>query len=193
MRLLFLIILFLGNFCTYGQTNISEIKDKKIQERVLLIKSRTDSLIQKLTSKKVFKKLFPDFRVTYRVGKFYHNYVFLNEHKFDPEDIYDLTQNYIINDTALGFSDTIRICYLELRYKFAPEINTLEVRFESNDDYLKVKALNHLYQPKTQQKFALLVSTKKLKAPYIHISVEGNSNTYFVFLKDKNLTHNYVL
>lgn len=117
MRLLLLNILFLSNFYTYGQTNISEIEDKKIQERVLLIKSRTDSLIRKLTSKAVFKKLVPDFRVTYRVGKFYHNYVFLNKDKFDTEYIYDLTQNYIINDTTLGFSDTIRICYM---CKFLP-------------------------------------------------------------------------
>ncbi len=193
MKLLLLNILFLSNFYTYGQTNIREIEDKKVQERVIIIKSRTDSLIRKVTSKEVFKKLVSNFRVTFRVGKFYHNYVFLNKDKLDPEDIYDLTQNYIIIDTTLGFSDTIRICYLELRYKFAPEINTLEVRFESNDDYLKVKALNHLYQPKTQQKFAQLISTKKLKAPYINISVDGNSNTYFVFLKDKNLPHNYVL
>jgi hypothetical protein len=193
MKLLLLNILTLVSLVSYGQTSISEIADKKIQQRVLLVKSRTDSFLNKATSKVVFKRLVPDFGVTYQVGEFYQNYLFLNKYETDPDNIYDLSQYYTINDTTLGVSDTIGIYYLEIKNQFASETYKLEVRFKSNDDYLKVKALNYLYQAATQQKLKQLIANKKLKVPFIKISVDGKSNTYFVFLKDKNMPHNFVL
>lgn len=193
MRLSILYILTLASLLSFGQTNISEIADKKIQQRVLLIKYRTDSFLNKVTNKAVFKRLVPDFGVTYQVGEFYQNYLFLNKYETDPENIYDLNQYYTINDTTLDVSDTIGIYYSEIKNQFASKTYKLDVRFKSNDDYLKVKALNYLYQATTQQKLKQLISNKKLKAPFIKISVDGKSNTYFVFLKDKNMPHNFVL
>lgn len=192
MKLLHLFILTFISLFSYGQTSISEIADKKIQQRVLLIKSRTDSFLNKATSKVVFKRLVPDFGVTYQVGEFYQNYLFLNRYQTDPNNIYDLTQYYTVNDTPIGVSDTIGIYYLDFQNQFAPETNKLEIRYKSND-FLKVKALNYLYQTHTQQKLKQLIRTKKLKAPFIKISVDSKSNTYFVFLKDKYKPHNYML
>ena len=176
-----------------GQTSISEIADKKIQERVLLIKSRTDSFLNKATSKVVFRKFVPDFGVTYQIGEFYQNYLFLNKYEKDGENIYDLTQYYSVNDRTLGVSDTIGIYYLDFQNQFASETNKLVVTFKSTEDYLKVKALNYLYQKTTLKKLKLFITTHKLKAPFVKISVDRKSNTYFVFLKDKNKPHNYLL
>ena len=193
MKLLLPFILTFISLFSYGQTSISEIADKKILQRVLLIKSRTDSFLNKATSKVVFKRLVPDFGVTYQVGEFYQNYLFLNRYETDPNNIYDLTQYYSVNDTTIGVLDTVGIYYLDFQNQFAPETNKLEIRYKSNNDYLKVKALNYLYQTHTQQKLKQLIVTKKLKASFIKISVDGKSNTYFVFLKDKYKPHNYVL
>lgn len=175
------------SFCcySYGQQSISEILDKNIQQRVLLIKSRTDSLFKKISDRKVFSKFVADFGVIYQIGKFYNNYNFLNERKPDPNDIYDLTQRYYINDTELGISDTIGIYYLELKYQFAPEANSLDVRFESNNDYLKLKALNYFYKTSTQEKLKKLMKEKGIKTPSIKISVDTNGTTYLVLVKDK--------
>ena len=193
MKLLHLFILTFISLFSYGQTSISEIADKKILQRVLLIKSRTDSFLNKATSKVVFKRLVPDFGVTYQVGELYQNYLFLNQYETDPNNIYDLTQYYSINDKTIGVSDTIGIYYLDFQNQFAPETNKLEIRYKSNVDYLKVKALNYLYQTQTQQKLKQLIATKKLTASFIKISVDSKSNTYFIFLKDKYKPHNYVL
>jgi hypothetical protein len=178
---------------SFGQTDYKEIADKNIQQRILLIKSRTDSFIQKVTNKAVYKRLVLDFGVTYQVGEMYQNYLFLNQYERDADNIYNLTQYYSINDKTVGLSDTIGIYYLELRNQFAPETYKLEVRYKSNDDYLKVKALNYLYLATTQQKLKQLIANKKLKEPFIKVSVDGKSNTYFVFLKDKKVSHNFAL
>jgi hypothetical protein len=177
--------IILISFClsSLAQQSISEILDKNIQQRVLLIRSRTDSLLKKLTNQKVFSKFAPNFGVTYLIGKFYNNYKFLNERKPDPEDIYELTQYYYIHDAELGISDTVGVYYSEFKYQFAPEANSLEVRFESNSDFLKLKALNYLYKPSTQQKLRKLMKEKDIKAPSIKISVDRNSTTYLVLVK----------
>ena len=193
MKLILLIILTLNNLASRGQTTISEIADKNIQERVKLLKARTDSFLNTATSKTVFNRLVADFRVTFQVGEFYQNYLFLNRFETDPDDIYDLTQYYSINDTILGLSDTIGIYHLEIKNHFSSQNYKLEVRFKSNEDYLKVKALNHLYLTTIQQKLKQSIETKRLKEPFIKISVDGKTNTYFVFLKDRNLRHNFVL
>ena len=193
MKTLLLNILTFLSLLSNGQTSISEIADKKIQQRVLLIKSRTDSVLNKVTNKVVFKKFVADFGVTYQVGEFYQNYQFLNRYETDPENIYDLNQYYTFNDPVLGVSDTIGIYYLEIKNQFASENYKLEVRLKSNVDYLKVKALNYLYLSTTQQKLKQLIANKKLKKPFIKISVDGKSNTYFVFLKDKKVSHNFPL
>lgn len=161
--------------------------------RVLLIKHRTDSFLLKTVNRNVFGKLNANFGVTYQIGKFGRNYQFLNKEEQDPENIYALSQYYSINDRSIGLSDTIGVYYLELKNKFAPETNSLEVRFTSNDDYLKVKALNYLYNATTQERYKKLIKLKKLKDPIIIISVDGKSNTYFVLVKDKNRIHNYAL
>lgn len=193
MKTLLLNILTFLSLFSNGQTSISEIADRKIQQRVLLIKSRTDSVLNKVTNKSVFKKFVAYFGVTYQVGEFYQNYLFLNRYETDPENIYDLNQYYTINDPILGVSDTIGIYYLEIKNQFASETYKLEVRLKSNDDYLKVKALNYLYLATTQQKLKQLIANKKLKEPVIKISVDRKSNTYFVFLKDKKVSHNFAL
>ena len=174
-----------------GQTSINEITDKNIQHRVLLIRFRTDSLLKKTSNKNVFKLFTADFKVTYQQGEFYRNYLFLNMDERDPNNIYDLTQYYYFSDTALHLNDTIGVYYLELMHW--PETYSLEVRFKSNDDYLKVQALNHLYQPATQEKLRQLIKSRKITEPYIKIAVNGKSKTYFVFLKDKDKPHNLVL
>jgi hypothetical protein len=115
MKTLLLNILTFLSLFSNGQTSISEIADKKVQQRVLLIKSRTDSVLNKVTNRAVFKKFVADFGVTYQVGEFYQNYLFLNRYETDPENIYDLTQYYTINDSVLGVSDTIGIYYLEIK------------------------------------------------------------------------------
>lgn len=193
MKTLLLTILTFLSLFSNGQTSISEIADKKIQQRVILIKSRTDSVLSKVTNKAVFKKFFADFGVTYQVGEFYQNYLFLNRYETDPENIYDLSQYYTINDTLLGVSDTIGIYYFEIKNQFASETSKLEVRLKSNDDYLKIKALNYLYLATTQLKLKQLIVNKKLKEPFIKLSVDGKSNTYFVLLKDKKVSHNFAL
>src|SRR5947209_16597255 len=123
----------------------------------------------------------------------YKNYLFLNKEEQNSNNIYNLTQYYLIKDTILGFSETIGIYYLERRNQFALESNKLEIRFNSNDDYLKVKALNYIYQPETQSKLKELIKAKRLKAPFIKIAVDGNRNTYFVLVKEKDKPHNYPL
>lgn len=193
MKAAFLLILTLFSLFSYGQTNYSEIANKNIRQRVLLIKSRTDSFIQKATRKSVFKRLTPDFGVTYQVGEMYQNYLFLNKYERDPDNIYDLTQYYSIGDKTLGVSDTIGVYYLELSNRFAPETYKLEVRFKSNEDYLKVKALNYLYEAATQEKLKKLIKEKQLKAPFIKIAVDGRSNTCFVLVKDKDKPHSFAL
>ena len=107
MKYFLLQILLLFFLYSYGQTDYGEIRDKNIQQRVLLIKSRTDSILKKVVNKAVFKRLVPDFGVTYQVGEFYENYLFLNQREDDPESIYDLTQYYSIHDKTIGLADTI--------------------------------------------------------------------------------------
>lgn len=119
--------------------------------------------------------------------------MFLNQYENDPDNIYDLNQYYTINDSILGVSDTIGIYYLEIKNQFAFETYKLEVQLKSNDDYLKLKALNYLYLATTQKKLKQLIAKKKFKEPFIKISVDGKSNTYFVFLKDKKNPHNFAL
>jgi hypothetical protein len=82
---------------------------------------------------------------------------------------------------------------LEVKNKFAAETNSLELRFKSNHDYLKVKALNYLYKAATQERVKKLIKLKKIKEPIVRINVDSKSNSYFVLMKDKNRTHNYAL
>ena len=185
------IFIFLNSLsiCTYGQQSIEEILDKNIQHRVLLIRSRTDSLLKKMADQKVFSKFVADFSVTYQRGEFYNNYIFLNETRPDTTDIYDLTQEYYFNDTNWGLSDTIRICYREFKYQFAPEANSLIVRVESNKDFLKVKALNSFYSATTQARLAKLIKEKKIRNPEIRISVDSIENTFLLLVKDRDRPH----
>ncbi len=81
MKILLLNMLFFMCCCSYGQQSMDEILDKSIQQRVLLIRSRTDSLLKKIADQKVFPKFVADFSVTYQRGEFYNNYIFLNETK----------------------------------------------------------------------------------------------------------------
>jgi len=193
MKLLLVNILFFLCCSTYGQQSIDEILDKSIQQRVLLIRSRTDSLLKKMADPNVFTKFVADFSVTYQRGEFYNNYIFLNETKIDSTDIYDLTQEYYFNDMKWGISDTIRICYQEFNYQFAPESNSLMVRVKSNKDFLKVKALNSFYSATTQAKLAKLIKEKKIRNPEIRISVDSIGNTYLVLVKDQNRPHLFPL
>lgn len=189
MKLLLLKMLFFMCCCSYGQQSIEEILDKNIQQRVLLIKSRTDSLLKKIADQKVFSKFVADFSVTYQQGEFYNNYIFLNDTRPDTTDIYDLTQEYYFNDMKWGISDTIRICYQEFKYQFAPESNSLMVRVKSNKDFLKVKALNSFYSATTQAKLAKLIKEKKIRNPEIKISVDSIENTFLLLVKDRDRPH----
>jgi hypothetical protein len=193
MKTVLLLLLISFNLYSTGQTDYSEIANKDIQRRVLLIKSRTDSFVRKMTNNNVFRRLVPHYGVTYLDGEFGKSYLFLNQYKTLPEDIYNLTQFYSINDKTLGVSDTIGIYYLEISNQFAPETYSLELGFRSNDDYLKVKALNYLYLPATQKKLKDIISAQQLKAPSIKITVDGKSNTYFVLIKGENKPHNFAL
>ena len=189
---LLLILSFLSLFSD-GQTNYSEIADSNIRQRVLLIRSRTDSFIKRMADKSVFKRLTGDFGVTYLLGEFYRNYLFLNKDERDANNIHNLTQYYSINDETLGLSDTIGIYYWELPIEYATETNRIEVRFKSNDDFLKVKTLNYLYRVATQEKLTQLIKSKKLKAPTIKIAVDSKNNTYIAMVKDNDKPHNYPL
>lgn len=189
MKPFIFIFLISLSICTYGQQSIEEILDKNIQHRVLLIRSRTDSLLKKIADQKVFSKFVADFSVTYQRGEFYNNYIFLNETRPDTTDIYDLTQEYYFHDMKWGISDTISICYQEFMYQFAPESNSLMVRIKSNKDFLKVKALNSFYSATTQAKLAKLIKEKKIRNPEIRISVDSIGNTYLLLVKDRDKPH----
>lgn len=189
MKLLILSILISISCCSYGQQSIDEILDKNIQQRVLLIRSRTDSLLKRIADRKVFSKFVADFSVTYQIGEFYNNYLFLNETKPDSTEIYDLTQDYYFKDIKWGISDTIRIYYLEHKYQFAPEANSLKVGFESNKDFLKVKALNYFYSASVQAKLIKLMREKNIRKPVIKISVESMGNTFLLLVKDWDKPH----
>lgn len=193
MKLLLLIVVIFSHLLSNGQSSIAEISDKKIQQRVQLIRHRTDSFLTKFADGIVARRLTADFEVTYEVGEFYNNYVFLNKEEHDPNNIYELTQYYTVEDSSLKVDVRIGVYYLELNNQFAPETYRLEVGFASNDDYLRIKALNYLYKPATQKKLKQVIKEKKLGAPFVKIDVDGNRNTYFVFVKDKYKPHNYPL
>lgn len=176
-----------------GQTTPSEISNKKIRNRVLLIRNRTDSFLNKTATKAVFKRFVAEFGVTYLAGEFGRNYHFLNKEENEPDNIYDLTQYYTINDKKLGVSCTIGVHYIEISNQYTRELYSLKINFVSNIDYLKVKSLNYLYNADTQEKLNRLIKIHKLHTSFVIIEVDEIHNTYFVFLKDRAKPHNYPL
>ncbi len=184
MRPLTIIIAFFYTQFAIGQNTISEIKDLKIRERVVQVKSQTDSFLVTKVGIKAYRKMTSDYGVTFIDGEFFMNYLFLNKYySITPTDINNLVQYYLLNDTSINLRDTIGVYYYDDVEK--------EIRFSTIINFLKAKAIKEIYEKNLSNKINNIIHTENLKKPFLKIAVDQNSLSYLILLKDQDMSHNY--